>query len=171
MPSMPDRTETTAQTMNRLPPILEEVAEIAGVDAALAIARRLGGRTMYVGKHPRAASALANVVGAKAAAVIGQHFGGAQVAWPRARGLINRLDARQLAESRGWSVPQIARHLRLTERYTRDLLQGVERGAPDAGDQTADPRQCPSCGRAFHKRRPCRVDPRQLRLPDLLDSP
>lgn len=153
--------------MSELPPLLQEVARIAGDAAAIEIARRLGGRSMYVPQNPRANHKLSRVVGAKAAAVIGQHFGGATVAWPKAKGVLNRHDARWLA-GRGWSVPRIARQLNLTEHYARSLVQGVERGAETPPDEpTAE--TCPCCNRRFHTRHAAAPDPRQIPLPLGLD--
>lgn len=57
-----------------LPGVLAEIAEVAGIEAAWAIARAHGGRSIYIPAHAPAGHWLAELVGLDAAARICKHF-------------------------------------------------------------------------------------------------
>lgn len=62
--------------MNPLPGILAEIADIAGEDAALAVAAARGGTSIYIPSAPRADHWLSHLVGHKAALTIGDRLTG-----------------------------------------------------------------------------------------------
>jgi hypothetical protein len=151
----------------RLPPLLQTVADVAGLEAAIKIARALGGREMHVGTRPRPNSALVRVVGQQAAAAIGAELGGHQVTWPRATSYLMRLDV-LTRWAWGWSTGRIARELRISPRQVRRIVRGVDRSAAGAElPSSIDTESCPCCGRRWHGRprhhRP--LVPGQLPLP------
>lgn len=57
-----------------LPPLLAEIAEVAGLDAALALAEARGGSRITIPAYPRPDHWFAQTVGAEAAAKISKHF-------------------------------------------------------------------------------------------------
>ncbi|MDF1778757.1 MAG: hypothetical protein P1V13_22265 [Rhizobiaceae bacterium] len=59
-----------------LPALLAEIAEVAGLDAALRLAEMRGGTEIYVPAHAPAGHWLVEAVGAQAAAAICAHFTG-----------------------------------------------------------------------------------------------
>ena len=67
-----------------LPGVLGEIADVAGLAAALAVAREMGGRRAYFPATPKADHWLVRAVGAEAAAVICAHLvaGGAGLEIP-----------------------------------------------------------------------------------------
>ena len=57
-----------------LPPLLEEIAEVAGIDAALAIADAKGGQQVFIVAHLRPGNWLIQAVGLDKAKLISDHF-------------------------------------------------------------------------------------------------
>jgi hypothetical protein len=57
-----------------LPPLLAEIAEVAGLDAALAIAEAKGGQEVFVVAHLRPDNWLLKAVGREKAEIISAHF-------------------------------------------------------------------------------------------------
>lgn len=57
-----------------LPPLLAEIAEVAGLDAALALAEARGGSRITIPAYPRADHWFAQTVGMEAAKQISDHF-------------------------------------------------------------------------------------------------
>lgn len=99
-----------------LPGVLAEIEEIAGREAALALALHLGGAPLHIPKaeHVRPGHPLAEVMGAKAARVIAARFQGENVDIPLAqRALVVHLAAG------GLSTKEIARKLRITVQAVR----------------------------------------------------
>lgn len=86
-----------------LPPLLAEIAEVAGLDAALAIAEARGGQKVYIPTPDRVGPThwLAEVVGLDAARKLGARFGSCHLELPfgpaasvrRLRGRIARMIA------------------------------------------------------------------------------
>ena len=104
---------------NDLPGVLPEIAELAGRDAAIELARLCGGSTMHVPRvvglspsHPLVAA-----LGAKGARLVADRFQGEQVYVPQAR----RAVARHLA-FQGRSTAEIARALGVTRRTVQRFL-------------------------------------------------
>ncbi len=117
-------------TNPQLPGILAEIAEAAGIDAALAVARAKGGGRAYFPETPRPQSWLVEAVGADRAAVIGRLFasgrGGIELEVPggpalacvaRWREIYRRLAA-------GQSKPEIARALGISHRTVQAHANG-----------------------------------------------
>ena len=107
-----------------LPGVLEEIAEVAGHDAALTLALTWGGEEVHVPKpghlercpdHPLA-SILADLSGA--ARAIAERFGGSRIYIPQARAAC----ARHLA-GEGIPAGAIAARLRLSHRSVRRLIR------------------------------------------------
>ena len=60
--------------MLTLPGILDEIAEVAGLKAALQVARARGGTKAYFGERPTGDNWLVKAVGQETALIIGKHF-------------------------------------------------------------------------------------------------
>lgn len=114
--------------MIRLPAILAEIAEIAGLEAALAIADRRGGARVLIPRHAPDDHWLVEAVGREAADAICHHFavdgadgkplGTYEVYLPLGpHGALKRARRRLVSElENGASVRQAARKAGLTER-------------------------------------------------------
>jgi hypothetical protein len=68
-----------------LPGVLREIADVAGVEAAWALARAHGGMTAYITLAPIEGHWLVEAVGREAAARICEKFGGLRILIPQAR--------------------------------------------------------------------------------------
>ncbi|MGO4286871.1 helix-turn-helix domain-containing protein [Bosea sp. TAB14] len=64
----------TRASWPELPPLLAEIAEVAGIDAALAIAEAKGGQQVFVVAHLRPDNWLIGAVGIEKARLISDHF-------------------------------------------------------------------------------------------------
>lgn len=64
----------TSPSFAGLPELLAEIAEVAGLEAALALAAAKGGQRVYIPAYPRAGNWLVEAVGLKAAEKICEHF-------------------------------------------------------------------------------------------------
>lgn len=112
-----------------LPALLAEIAEVAGIDAALAIAEAKGGQSVIVPTRLRADHWLSVAVGQDKAEIISRHF----TSGHRRQELViplgpsgsflaeRRRRARLIAEAnaRGASANQIAQEAGITERSVR----------------------------------------------------
>jgi hypothetical protein len=102
-----------------LPAIMAEIAEVAGVDAAWALARAHGGTTIYIPREPFEGHWLVELVGEEAAAKICKHFRvantGARVLIPIARQGEQRMRLVKALEA-GMSAPQAASVAGMHER-------------------------------------------------------
>ena len=153
---------------HELPQLLREVAEIAGLDAAIKIARGLGKKRMYIPHRLTSGHRLARCVGPKAAALICAHFAGDTVVWPEAGKYLRQLDT-LIRWHEGWSAERIARDLGVHQRTVWRIVSGVDRDAALVGVPAVsglhDPESCPACGRRYHRRIVSKIDPRQMPLP------
>ena len=134
----------------RLPGILQEIAAAAGLQAALAVARHLGGRRLSIpagpvpDDHP-----LRLAVDRQAAKRIGARLGAGRHFIPRARAYVTWAAARML-RSRGDSIAQIAATVGVSETRIKELVTDIPRGG-ERTDTFAGPNYCPLCGRT-HRR-------------------
>lgn len=164
-------TDQIRITEAALPGILAEIARIASVPIAVAIARKYGGGRLYLRHSPRRTDALTVLVGIQAARLICGHWPGINVEVPSAKSYLNWYDARRLrshrdADGEPMSYDKIAKRLNISTRRVYDLLKGFTPGDADSDEldeaETAD--RCPVCGSKPHGRRRHRGDDRQLEL-------
>lgn len=66
-----------------LPPLLDEIAEMAGLEAALSLAEAAGGEKRYIPERPAPDHWLTQACGPEAAGKIGHRFGGTLLEIPR----------------------------------------------------------------------------------------
>lgn len=119
-------TSRPVNRAHRLPGALGEIAEIAGLDAALAVAAVVGGTRAYIARDPGRNHWLVRAVGAEAAAVIVDHFttgrSGVEIEFPVGpRGSYvreRRARARRLVEltAQGLSNDEVAKGAGITRR-------------------------------------------------------
>lgn len=101
-----------------LPGVLDEIADIAGRDAALDLAAMFGGSTLHVPAPGRVhLHAFARVLGDERARQVAERFQGEQVYIPQAR----RASAARL-RSQGLSTREIARRLGVSRRTAQRLV-------------------------------------------------
>lgn len=121
-----------------LPKSLREVADVAGLDAALALAEAYGGRRVKLPSSFRPGSWLDKTVGEEAAKAIIGHFGTAPLDIPLAgagtyaqlrRNMAARFDE---LTAQNASAAEIARALGITERAVR-LRRAARRGDDGQG--------------------------------------
>ena len=102
-----------------LPPLLAEIAEVAGLDAALALAGARGGRRITIPAQPRPDHWFAQAVGMDAALLISDHFrvgnSGAVVELPVGPSGAMATTRRRIDEllRKGVSADRIAREVRV----------------------------------------------------------
>lgn len=119
-----------SEELDELPPVLAAIAEAAGLDAALAIARQHGGTRVKVPTLATGTNWLTSLVGHQAAAAIIETLGPARAIdvplGPEGlKGGYYHMSRTTFArriqelEERGATAPQIARALGVTERAVR----------------------------------------------------
>lgn len=105
-----------------LPPLLAEIAEVAGLDAALALASARGGSRITIPARPRADHWFARTVGMEAAVLISDHFrvgnSGAVLDLPVGPSGAAATTRRRIDEMlrQGVSADRIAREVRVNRR-------------------------------------------------------
>lgn len=123
------------ESFDSLPPPLDEIAEVAGLEAALAIAEAVGGTRVSIPPRPAAGHWLTELVGEETARLICRHFatlspegadrGARHIVMPRGpRALHRQARARfDAARTAGKSIREAARIARVHEqtafRYER----------------------------------------------------
>ena len=132
-----------------MPPVLQQIAEIAGPEAAVRVARELGGRRIYVAPRPGPRNPLTRLLGKPIATAIAHALGSGDLEVPSARPLLNWYAARHLRRA-GWTTRMIAKSLNLTERRIRQLDAGIEPGHLPVESPLPCPPSCPICGKACH---------------------
>lgn len=147
-----------------LPGLLGEIARIANVDVAVAVARTWGGTRLYLPHEPRADHALSRLVGVKAARLICRQLGGRRHDIPSARPALRWHEARRLRQEEHLSHAEIALRLGITMGHARSLVEGVEFTAR-GGARHILVLRCPICGKRRTPYHPAAPDPRQLALP------
>lgn len=126
---------TDLATLNslRLPALLREVAEIAGIPAALRLAQAKGGTRVYVPRRLPADHWLVEIIGMEAASALQRRYSGEKIDIPLGIGgsMQNaRAIARQALDG-GASVAQAALAAGLTERGVYKLMSREERKVSD----------------------------------------
>jgi len=123
--------------------ILAEVADLAGVAAALALAERYGGDKVHVPARPRPDSPLARCIGADTASALGERYGGENIAVPL--GPVNRTRRVEVMLCDGARPVEIIRKLRVSrrtvERAAARLAAGTAPGRGSAPETAQDGRQ------------------------------
>jgi hypothetical protein len=157
--------KTAAPGPYALTGMLTEIAELVGLDLAVAVAREYGGQRLYVRHELTAANKLARLVGIKAARIIAAHLGGKRYEVPSSKAFLHWWDARALRRQ-GKSYGEIARAIKVSHKHARTLCADLDEFAEAAASMRAadelheSPRACPVCG---HRHRvPARPDPRQF---------
>lgn len=114
--------------MSRLPGILGEIADVAGVAAALKLAQARGGTEMKI--SGRAGGALAKIVGDQAAALIAERLGPQKYTIPMAsvRGRAARQAALARAMADGASSNSAALQHDVHERTARRAKKKLQEG-------------------------------------------
>ena len=104
--------------MTDWPGILAVVAEVAGDDAAAALARAKGGIRCYIPAQARDGHWLTELVGREAAEAICRAIGGGEIVVPLAGAGLTAQTRRRLAEMirDGLPAPRIARTVGVSER-------------------------------------------------------
>lgn len=116
--------------MMPLPNLLAEIAAIAGLKSALAIARAKGGARAYFPSHPGPGHWLSHLVGLDTARKIGEHLatgqGGVELEVPLGPILSQRARWQKMQDMRaqGYSKPRIARALGCHEKTVQRVVNG-----------------------------------------------
>ena len=107
-----------------LPPLLREIEEVAGLEAALRICQRWGGSRLFVPRSPGPDHPIVREIGAEAAGRLCGHFAGEELTVPLGAGILRRLRNREIiARYRaGESAGSIARDMRMTERWVYAIV-------------------------------------------------
>lgn len=113
--------DTDAPELDELPPVLRRIAEVAGVVAAVQLARDYGGTEIYICKKLDNDHVLVRSVGMRAAALILDAFGAGVLEVPMGPNGYGARLARSIAERHkaGQSEREIARALRCHIRTVR----------------------------------------------------
>jgi len=140
-------------TADMLPGLLGDIARITTPEIAIAVARKHGGRRLYIPRQPPPDHPLCDLVGRTGALMIAEYLGGDRYEVPAARTILRWADAHRL-RNEGLSHAQISEALDITRDHVAALLAG----APIGEAQTAKP------AKAAPERR--RGDVRQMTLFD-----
>ncbi len=149
-----------------LPGMLGAIAAATSVDVAVALARRHGGRRLYLPREPKRGHPLCRLVGTQAARIICARWGGKRYELPAARSYLHWYDARRLRRQ-GKSYSEIAASLAISHQQARRLLDDFSEECGDAAGAglQAAPSACPICGHRHRAKPAAAVDRRQLTLP------
>jgi hypothetical protein len=141
-----------------LPPVLQEIAHLVGVDATIVLAKKYGGQRVYFPEALPHGHQLAKLIGRPAATILCRHYSRDRITIPTARVYLRWHEARVYRSPPYSKTPsQIATLLGVRVSHVRKLLRGFE---PDAGDGSEEPpeaaaqHRCPSCGRRASAGRP-----------------
>lgn len=113
-----------------MPPALRNIADRIGAPAALALARRWGGRRLYVPHRVGAEHAITETIGLEHARALSSLYAGEFLDIPRPDGVWR---ARRDAEIRahraaGWTMARLASTYALTVRQIHNIV--AESGSP-----------------------------------------
>lgn len=130
---------------HNLPGILGEIADLVGIEAALAVAAKVGGTRAYITRKPDANHWLVRAIGPEKAAVLVEHYTtgrtGAELEFPIGPGGSYNREKRQRAArmrelaEQGLQSTAIARQVGVTRRSAMRFLKRqreVDEGDPDA---------------------------------------
>ncbi|TCT39605.1 helix-turn-helix domain-containing protein [Martelella mediterranea] len=124
--------------MTYLPEVLEEIAEVAGKEAAWEIARAHGGRMVYIPASPTGGHWLTQLVGYERAAKICEHFrvgdSGMRILIPLAKYASQR-ERLSRALDAGMSAPEAAE---VSGMHVRSAYRARARQRKDGDDNQGD---------------------------------
>jgi len=123
-----------AITADMLPGILAEIARITTPEIAITVARKHGGRRLYIPKLPPDQHPLCALVGRAAAMLIAERLGGDRCEIPAARTTLRWADAHSL-RAEGMTHAQISERLGITQLHVAALLAGAPIGEAQAVKQ------------------------------------
>lgn len=119
--------------------ILDDLAEVIGVEAAFALAWEFRGLRLYVPKDPKVEPGIAAAIGEDRAGQFCRVFGGTTVTFPMRE--VNRRKVHHLRYVKGLTHHKIAREMRISERQVYHLLKCPPLGMNAASDSLTDDRQ------------------------------
>ncbi len=107
-----------------LPARLCEIKDIAGPAAALSLAERYGGASVYVPVKSRPEHPLSKLLGLKAADAISRVYGGDRLEVPKKDSIVRQLRGRKIRERRreGASISKLAFEFGLSRRRILQIL-------------------------------------------------
>lgn len=111
-----------------LPEVLAQVAEAAGLEAALALRRQLGGTPVNVAREPKPGTLLVETIGLEAARAVAALYGGETVPLPKGKPQEPALIRHLLGL--GWTVNAVARTVGCTDRQVRRVKNGATEPMP-----------------------------------------
>ncbi len=100
--------------------IFREIVEVIGDADARLLCDRLGGTTLYVPAHIAASHPICQVIGARAAKQLSEHFRGSHLQLPKA--YHRRQKVLELRATTDMTVKEIALATDYTERHVYDIL-------------------------------------------------
>ncbi|HYB91409.1 MAG TPA: hypothetical protein VEC38_10220 [Candidatus Binataceae bacterium] len=127
----PQKTASLDDLIRAVPPafnparrfsMLGELAILVGEGAAEKLVRKFGGRRVYIPRAPVEGEVLVRLVGITAALKLARIFGGERVMLPADPDRRLRRDRIVALRGRQLSVAEIARTMRVTERYVYKVL-------------------------------------------------
>jgi hypothetical protein len=112
-------TNESREGGTEIPPSLQPLVDILGLDLAIELVETAGGMRLYIPRAPDPEGTLAGKVGPVAAAMLAEAMPGDRLDVPVARAFM----ARYLRDRRGMSIGAIAGLLKVHERSVYRLLQ------------------------------------------------
>jgi hypothetical protein len=140
-----------------LPGILSDIAQLIGVEPALALAEAFGGTRLNIPKTIPAAHRIAGVVGYENAQLVAPRWGGQLMRIPSAKAARLQLRVFQLRDE-GLSMAKIALDCQISQRHVENLLRGWRpmvpaKTAPDGVPKAASEAGASHPGRSLLKPR------------------
>ena len=124
----PARTSETVDYRDLLPDLLAEVAQAAGLRAALKLRKDLGGTAVHIARQPRAGTLLVDTIGLAAARHLGTLYGGETIIIPKGQRQQAALVRHLLG--RGLKVQEVARLVGLHAHSVRRIKHGTTEQLP-----------------------------------------
>ncbi len=111
-----------------LPPLLREIEELIGLEAALALCRRWGGGRLFVPRKVTPEHPIARELGLEAAERFCGYYAGEELCVPMGAAILRHLRNRAIVSRyrAGESAGRIARDLGLTERWVYEIVGRVD---------------------------------------------
>jgi len=132
-------------SIHLLPDFLREIAQLVGVDKAVLIARRLGGRRFYFPERLTHDNELVQLVGWRDAQRLCHRFAKNREIFPTARHYLRWFDARAL-RLQGLDFAEIAQLIGVVPRHAQELLDGFNPDEWYVDDALAARIRCSCCG-------------------------